>query len=230
MSYATFWIRQAVKSFLDNSGQVIRVPVHKQEQIYKYNQASAHYLSKYNRKATTKEYAMWLEASEKAIEKLERFMFNKTVKSLDAIIPGEDNDDMTIADTVASDVNIEDDIVEKMGNDQLHTQLWELVSQVLRDDKKVQILKYRYIDNLTQEEIARIYKVSDNNIRQFLVQSLRRLRSNSKTKRLGIELGFWDTDRPMNIDNVKEWANKGYINWLNEKELDYAIRMGWIKE
>ncbi|MDF2544332.1 MAG: polymerase, sigma 70 subunit, RpoD subfamily [Herbinix sp.] len=38
LTYAEHWIRRAVKRFLDNSGQVIRVPVHMQEKVYKCNQ------------------------------------------------------------------------------------------------------------------------------------------------------------------------------------------------
>lgn len=228
MTYATFWIRQAVKRFLDNSGQVIRVPVHKQEQIYKYNQVSAQFLRKYNRRATTKEYAIRLGISERAVEKLEAFMFNKAVISLDAAIQGEENDDMTVADSVGSDVNIEDDIVEKVGNEQLHTQLWEIVAQVLKDGKKIQIMKYRYIDNLSLEEIAIKYKVTKPNIDQFIRQSLRRLRCNSKTKRLGAEMGFWESKKTVDIDRLREWAERGYTKFLIEEEIEYAMHMGWL--
>jgi RNA polymerase primary sigma factor len=228
MSYATSWIRQAVKRFLNNCGSVVRVPVHTQERVYRYNQVTSYYLSKYNRMPTVSEYGKWLGVSEKVIKQLQLFMFRDKVKSLDAAVPGEENDDMTVADTVASDINIENDIVEKVGNEQLHTQLWELVAQVLKDDKKVQILKYRYIDNLTLEEIAIKFKVSKANIDQFIRLSLSRLRTNSKTKRLGAELGFWESKKTVDIDRLRKWAERGYTKFLIEEEIEYAIRMGWL--
>jgi RNA polymerase primary sigma factor len=49
MTYATSWIRQDVKRYLNNFGRVIRVPVHTQEKVYKYNQVTAYYLKNFNR-------------------------------------------------------------------------------------------------------------------------------------------------------------------------------------
>ncbi len=60
MSYAPYWIRQAVKRFMEDCGRVIRVPVHKQEQVYQYNRLTAHFLQNYNRKPSVHEYARWL--------------------------------------------------------------------------------------------------------------------------------------------------------------------------
>ncbi|MDF2951738.1 MAG: rpoD [Anaerocolumna sp.] len=200
MSYATSWIRQAVKRFLNNCGSVVRVPVHTQERVYRYNQVTSYYLSKYNRMPTVSEYGKWLGVSEKVIKQLQLFMFRDKVKSLDAAVPGEENDDMTVADTVASDINIENDIVEKVGNEQLHTQL----------------------------EIAIKFKVSKANIDQFIRLSLSRLRTNSKTKRLGAELGFWESKKTVDIDRLRKWAERGYTKFLIEEEIEYAIRMGWL--
>lgn len=135
---------------------------------------------------------------------------------------------ITVSDTLAGDTDVESDVVEQIGQEQLHKELWDLVSQVLKDDKKAQLLKWRYIDSLTLEEIANRYKVSRANIHQLEVQSLRKLRSNSKTKRIGIELGLWEKDSRISASKIKEWVSRGHINWLSEKDLEYARRMGWV--
>lgn len=46
----------------------------------------------------------------------------------------------------------------------------------------------------------------------FIEQSLRRLRCNTKTRRLGIELGLWEMDKPFNVERVKERIEQGRIN------------------
>ncbi len=89
LTYAGHWINQVVKRFLDNSGRVIRVPVYKQEKIYKYNQVRAHYLNRYNREPNQREYASWIGISTAGVEKLEQFMFQGTILSLDETVPGE---------------------------------------------------------------------------------------------------------------------------------------------
>ena len=57
MTNAPCWIRQAVKRFLDDSGRVIRVPVHKQALVYQYNQMTAYCLQNFNREPSIQEYA-----------------------------------------------------------------------------------------------------------------------------------------------------------------------------
>ena len=184
MSYATTCIRQAVKRFLDNCGRVVRVPVHTQEKIYRYNQVSAYYLQNFNRLPSIREYAAWLHISERGIEKLQRFMFQDKVKSLDVAFPGTENEDITVGDTLASDINIEYDVIEKVAQEQLKSELWDRVSQVLKHDKMVTVLRYRFIDRFSLDETGKRMGITRERVRQYEVLALRRLRCNSRTKRM----------------------------------------------
>lgn len=230
MSYATSWIRQAVKRYLDNCGRVIRVPVHTQEKVYKYNQVTTYYLKNFNRQPSIQEYARWLYTSEKAIEQLQRFMYQDKVKSLDAAVPGGEEDDITFKDTVASDIDLEGDVVEKISQEQLKGELWDLISMVLKDDKKVQIVKLRYIDNLSLESIAKRFNISREAVKQMLVRCDRLIKRNAGIRRLAIETGLWDADKPFSAERVKFWCEHGRYNYLDKNELRYARRMGWVDE
>ncbi len=230
MSYATVWIRQAVKRFLDNCGSVVRVPVHKQAQVYQYNRVSAYYLQNFNRQPSIQEYSRWLGVSEKVIEELQRFMFRGKVKSLDDIIPGNESEDITVADSVASDVDIESDIVEKLSQEQLQSELWDLLSMVLKDDKKVQMIKLRYVDNLAFESIGKQFNISRSAIREMLVHCNRLIKRNAGIRRLAIETGLWDADKPFSADMVKRWCESGRYNCMDRRELRYARRMGWVND
>jgi len=228
LSYASHWINQAMKRFLDNSGRVIRVPVHTQEKVYKYNQVTAHFINKYNRKATTQEYAMWLEVSVNVIEKLEKFMYQGATRSLDETLPGSEN--ITFAEATASDVNIEHDVVEKVAKEQIKEELWDIVAQVLKDKKKIQIFKWRYINELTLEQTGEKANVSRSAIDQTIKYGIKMLRRNSRTRNLGKELGLWDPEIPFNASRVKMWAASGNIKFLDKRELKYAMHMGWIQD
>jgi len=228
MTYAAFWIKHAVKRYLDNCGRTIRISVHKQEKIYKYNQVTSYYLHNFDREPTNQEYARSLGVSAKTIEGLEKSMFQGFVKSLDAPLTGGEDESITLADSVSSGENLENDVIEKLTQEQLHKELWEIVCKVLRDDKKVQIMKWKYIDNITLEEIGDKLKVSKADIGQLIRQSINRIRCNAKTRRLGVKLGLWKSDKPMNIDMIKIWANSEHISYLDDKELKYAKRMEWI--
>lgn len=56
ITYALTCISRHLKRYLDDVGRVIRVPVHTQEKIYKYNQVSSYFMRTYNRKPTDREF------------------------------------------------------------------------------------------------------------------------------------------------------------------------------
>jgi RNA polymerase primary sigma factor len=184
MTYAPSWIRQAVKRYLENCGSVIRVPVHTQARVYQYNRATSYYLQNFNRLPSVQEYANWLHVSNKTVEQLQRFMFQTKVKSLDTVLPDTDNDEITLGDSVTSDIDIEGDITEKVSKEQLQNELWDLVSSVVQNDKMVSTLRYRYIDKLTLQETGERLDITKEMVRQYEFKALRRLRSNSRSKRL----------------------------------------------
>lgn len=167
MSYATYWIRQAAKRFLDDSGRVIRVLVRKQAQIYQYNQTTAYCLQNFNREPSIWEYARWLHISDKAEEQLQCFMFRDKVHSLDAAAPGEGDEDTNFSDILASDTELECEVVERITQEQLKGELWNVISQVLKHDTMVKILRLRFIDRLTMEEVggkARYYETRSQTV------------------------------------------------------------------
>lgn len=226
MSYASFWIRQYVKRYLENCGQVVRVPVHRQQQIYQYNEATSYYLRHFNKEPSTKEYARWLKVSVKVINDLEKFMFQSKIRSLDAPLLGEENESNTLADTVTSNFSIEDNIVEK--------DLWSLVGEVLKDEKLIKIIKLRYQNNVTLREIGNLMGASIEQVRQYEQKALKKLRNNSKTKHLGSELGFYGASIKsygyIDKERIKRWIDWGYENMLEVYEKQYAVDIGWIKE
>lgn len=79
------------------------------------------------------------------VEQLQRFMFQDKLMRLDSAVPGGKEDGTKFIDTLLSDVDIEGDVVEKVFPEQIKSEIWDTVIQVLKDDRKVQILKLRYI-------------------------------------------------------------------------------------
>jgi RNA polymerase primary sigma factor len=184
MSYAPCWIRQVVKRYLDNCGRVVRVPIHRQAEIYKYNQVRARFLQNINREPSIQEYAYYLGVSPKVVEDLQRYMFQDKIQSLDFALPGNDNEDLTAADSVASDIDLEGEVVERISQKQLKNELWDMVAQVLKHDDMVGVLRYRFIDRLTLEETGERLGLTRERVRQYENNALRRLRCNSKSKKL----------------------------------------------
>ncbi len=192
MSYAPYWLKRAVKRYLENCGQAVRVPVHKQAQVYQYNQATSCFLRRYNRQPSVKEYATWLGVSEKAVEQLQRFMFQSKIKSLDIPLTGSDNDEITIIDTIASEVDIENEITERLSRQQLYSELWKIVIEELKDEKALQILKMKYEDNMTSKDIALLLNDDYKHVNSVIRKHINLLRKNGEIRYIGKELGLID--------------------------------------
>lgn len=184
MSYASHWIGQAVKRYLDNCGSVIRVPVHTQEKVFQYNRVTSYFMQHYNREPTNREYAKQLGVSITSIERLQNFMFRYKIKSLDATLPENEDEGLTLADTVAGESDIENEVVEKVGGEQLRIQIWNIVNIVLKDDRMKSVLVYRFKDRLSLRETGERMGITIEAVRQYEYKALRRLRCNSRTKRL----------------------------------------------
>jgi RNA polymerase primary sigma factor len=185
LTYATWWIQQAISRFLENSGGVVRVPVHLQQKIYKYNQVTRHYISEYSREPSLQEYADWLCILVKEVVKLQQFMFRKEVLSLDAPLTADGEDsDLSIADSVADEsANVEEQVIDEIVSEEV-SEIWTEVKRVLKNPIMVDIILYRYKDDLTLDAIANKLGVSAETVRHNEHKALRRLRSDSKTKRL----------------------------------------------
>ncbi len=184
LTYASLWINQVVKRFLDNSGQVIRVPVHRQQEIYKYNRVKAYYLNHYDREPSIREYSSHIDISPVQVEKLEQFMFQGSVQSLDEAVPGGEGESISYLDTIPAEVNIEQAIVEREAAKQIREELWGVINEVLHHEKMAAALFYRFKEGLTLNETGKQMGITRELVRQYESKALRRLRCNSRTKRM----------------------------------------------
>jgi RNA polymerase sigma factor (sigma-70 family) len=183
MSYASHWIGQDVKRYLDNCGRVIRVPVHTQERIYQYNRVTSYYLQHYNREPSSKEYSAWLSISIKSVQQLQHFMYKGKVKSLDVVMSGDD-EEITYADTVRSEEDTVSQAIEKVGNEQLRVQLWDTIDNIVKSDRMSAILRYRFIEKRSLRETGERMGMTIEAVRQCESKALSLLRRNRRVKQL----------------------------------------------
>lgn len=230
MSYAPFWIRQAIKRFLEDSGQFIRVPVHTQEKIYRYNQVSSYYMQNFNRQPTKQEFASRLQMSFKEVEQLQRFMFRNKISSLDGVVSDGEDEDISYSETIPGDVDLETEVVERITNERLKNELWTILDQILMDEKKMQLLRLKFIDNMNMEEIGKRYNISRTAVKQALEYCLKLIKRNAQIRRLAVQTGIWDENKPFTEERIKRLCKWGHYEGLDKKELNYAKQRGWILE
>lgn len=121
-------------------------------------------------------------------------------------------------------------MVERVSQAQVRSEVWDMVSNILKNDRMTDVLYYRYINRLTLEEIGNKLGVTRARVREIEALALSRLRRNTKMRKLVLDLGLWEEGKPFSIRNIKLWCDGGRYQCLDKKELAYAMRMGWVDE
>lgn len=186
ISYALTCISRHLKRYLDDVGRVIRVPVHTQEKIYKYNQVSSYFMRTHNRKPTDREFRAYLELTQKQLDSLKKSMGIMSVSSTeDKILEDIKIDDM-IADHTADMTLIED----KVDHERLTTSLWAAVSEAVSDSDDFQVIEDRYIHGCTLEECGKALGIDKTKARTRENRAIRQMRNSDKVREIAEHEGI----------------------------------------
>lgn len=181
ITYALTCISRHLKRYLDDVGRVIRVPVHTQEKIYKYNQVSSYFMRTHNRKPTDQEFRAYLELTQKQLDSLKRSMGIMSVSSTEEAI----QEDLKIGDAIAdhtADMTLVDDRIDR---ERLTTSLWAAVSEAITDPKDYQVIEDRYKHGCTLKECGKHLGVNGERARVRESKAMRQMRNNRRIKEIG---------------------------------------------
>lgn len=183
ITYALTCISRHLKRYLDDVGRVIRVPVHTQEKIYKYNQVSSYFMRTHNRKPTDREFRAYLELTQKQLDSLKKDMGVLWVDSTETKIA----DNMTIDEVLEDKTAYKsmEEVEESIDRDRLSTSLWEVIHEVVKDPTDVQVLEDRYKHNCTLKDCGHNIGVTTERARVRESRAMRQLRNNRKIAAIG---------------------------------------------
>ena len=179
-TYAHWWIRQAITRAIGDQARTIRIPIHMIERINKVLYAKKILSTKLNRQVNIKELANYLKMTEDSVEECLKFADEPT--SLNTSISDED-DSSELQDFVA-DKNI--DVEESAMHEVLKVNIAEVLETLTPREKNIIELRFGLIDGKarTLEEIAQIYHLTRERIRQIEAKALRKLRNPSRANKL----------------------------------------------
>lgn len=167
-TYATWKIKASCASYIANNRYSKRIPAYLQELIRQYRSLVSE-LGHLPDKETTMNH---LKISEVKYDLLVIAMYQKDTMSLDDPI-AEDADGKTIGDTVASDINIEDDVIASIEGDSL-SDLWKSVIDNL-DERKSDIILKLFRDEQTVTSLAEAEGVTVQRISDLKNKALKKL-------------------------------------------------------
>lgn len=185
ISYAVWWIRQAILQALAEQSRIVRVPLNRAGTLHRIGKRATALLQELGREATHAEIAEGMEITEEEVAKT--MAISQTHISLDApMAPGEDNRLMDyIPDNESAAPDAE--TIDKALTDSVHEALAGLKE---RESKILRL--YFGLDGhepMTLEQIGAVLNITRERVRQIKEKALSRLRHVSRARALESYLG-----------------------------------------
>ena len=180
ITYAKWWIRQAITRAIADQARTIRIPVHMVETINKLIRVQRQLLQKHGREPTPEEIAEEMETSVERV--LEIMKIAQEPVSLETPIGEEE--DSHLGDFIEDrDAQAPADAAADV---LLREQLTEVLGTLTDREKQVLMLRFGLKDGKarTLEEVGKNFKVTRERIRQIEAKALRKLRHPSRSKKL----------------------------------------------
>ncbi|GAB4494941.1 MAG: sigma-70 family RNA polymerase sigma factor [Saprospiraceae bacterium] len=174
ISYAVWWIRQSILQAIVENSRIVRMPLNKVGSYNKVNEAYISFVQEFEREPSDEELAELLGMSEKEVQTMLRSGSRHV--SLDAPLAGAEEGDATMLDVMIPSDADEPDL--------------ELMAESLRNEvaqglnilspREMEVIASYYGLNgykaLTLEEIAELYGLTRERVRQIKERAIRRLR------------------------------------------------------
>lgn len=180
ITYAVWWIRQAILQTLAENSRIVRLPLNRVNELYRMGRASRELGHELGRAPTTNEIAGQLDIPRKNIEGM--LSIHSTHLSLDR--PVYDGSDKTFQDMMASDDADapEDSLME----DSLRNSVLEMLSTLDIREKTIISLFFGLSTNRrhTLAEIGRTMGISRERVRQLKNRAITRLQQEFSSENL----------------------------------------------
>jgi RNA polymerase primary sigma factor len=178
ISYAVWWIRQAILQALAEQSRIVRVPLNRAGALYRIGRRSSNLLQELGREPTVEEIAEELDVSREEVERT--LAISHSHLSLDAPMqPGEDS---RLLDYLPDQYSPgpEDEAYEHA----LKATIEEALSTLKEREAKILRLYFGLDDQdaMTLEEIGSILGITRERVRQIKEKALVRLRHASRAR------------------------------------------------
>jgi len=185
ISYAVWWIRQAILQALAEQSRIVRLPLNQVGSLNKINKALSRFEQENERRPSAEELAEELDLP---IDKVaDTIKISGRHVSVDApFVEGEDN---SLLDVLVNDDSPVAD--SSLLSESLSTEIDRSLDTMLCEREREIVKKFYGIacQEMTLEEIGDEFGLTRERVRQIKEKALRKLRANPKNKILKVYLG-----------------------------------------
>ncbi len=180
ISYAVWWIRQAILQALAEQSRIVRLPLNRVGTLHKIGRVSSDLEQEYGREPSADEIAETLEMTSSEI--VDTLRISSRHLSLDApFTPGEDN---RLLDILEDDMQTSPD--EILMGESLKSEITRALDSLT--DREANVISLYFGINadrsLTLEEIGAQFGLTRERVRQIKEKAIRRLRHTTRSQRL----------------------------------------------
>ena len=182
ISYAVWWIRQAIRQAIPEQSRVVRLPQNRLGEISKVRKAMLDFEQEFMRQPSNEELAEILGMS---VEKIaDALSYNALSLSLDAPFGGEEDDGCLLDVVSSSDAPRPDELLSR--NESLAIEVQRVLSQL--EEREREVLQKSFgigCSEMTLEEIAEEYNLTRERVRQIKEKAVRRLKGQRSQSLIG---------------------------------------------
>ena len=183
LTYAAYHIRQRMQRYLQNNGSCLRLPVHCLESVRQYQRFCSNYRREHGCEPPERLSAAHLGLSLEQLENVKKNACLVNLSSLDSPVTGIDGgEDATLGELTASAENLEEDVLERIQQEQLRAVLWDCVDNL--EGQQPEVIRMRYQENMTREQVGQCFGMTPEAARQTEAKALRELRKPRNSDRL----------------------------------------------
>jgi RNA polymerase primary sigma factor len=180
ISYAVWWIRQAILQALAEQSRIVRLPLNRVGTLHKIGKISSSLQQTYGREPSAKEIARELSLTEGEVS--DTLKISNSHLSLDA--PFSVSEDNSLIDILEDEMQPSPD--ESLLDDSLRVEIEKALDSLTPREAEVINLYFglNHEKPLTLEEIGARFSLTRERVRQIKEKAIRRLRHASRSKAL----------------------------------------------
>jgi RNA polymerase sigma factor (sigma-70 family) len=229
MSYAPYWIRRYAQHYIDKSG-LIKIPSNMNTNIRKYKKACADYERDHGMYPSNADLSNILNTPPVEIDKIRSL----TQGSISLDTPFTNADNLILANTLAADLDIESNTVDKVLDEQKKSELWGIVARCTTNEQN-DILREIFLKNRTMSEIAREHGISLSRVRKIRDTGLQRLSVGKIKKEL--QEKFEILDSSIYRDSISTYRERSFTSTVEyiastkaDLQQEYQRRLSKFKQ
>lgn len=186
ISYAGYWIEQAMKRYIQNMGRTKRIPIHVLENISKYQKFRADFQAITGNEPSDDEYCSYLKMSKKQLNSLRKYIYEADAISLDALIPG--SEDSSIGDLIPDQYDLEESVIDDIATAEGKQCLWEAVDDL--GGRYTEIIKGQFQEGQTLDVQSSKLHISRERVRKLRNKALALLQCDSRVRKSAEIYGY----------------------------------------